>query len=117
MPAMATVEKESIAKSNRALASMVTSQTVDIAMVAIDAVLLLFLLGFINVGYRRVIHVPLNDLSNFLGELANGNGDLGVNLDNSRCDEIGEIGSTFNRFKDKIAVTIDSVVDSIFSIM
>ena len=51
----------------------------------------------------RSVTRPIIGLRNRLAEIASGDGDLTQRVDETRADEIGELGAQFNRFTDKIA--------------
>lgn len=51
----------------------------------------------------RSVTRPITGLRDRLAEIASGDGDLTQRVDETRADEIGELGAQFNRFTDKIA--------------
>jgi methyl-accepting chemotaxis protein len=52
---------------------------------------------------------PLRKLRNRLAEVASGNGDLTTRLDDGRSDEFGDVASSFNKFVEQLAGTVDSI--------
>ncbi|QQR99374.1 MAG: methyl-accepting chemotaxis protein [Austwickia sp.] len=71
-------------------------------------VILLALLGLIVAGIlvwllARSMTRPIVDLRGRMAEIASGDGDLTQRVDESRSDEVGQLGREFNRFTAKIA--------------
>ncbi len=60
---------------------------------------------FIGTGIGR----PVRRLRDSLAEIADGDGDLTKRVDDSRRDELGELGAAFNRFAESIAGTVREV--------
>ncbi len=60
----------------------------------------------------RSITKPINNLNARLYEVAHGDGDLRMRLDDSANDETGEAASSFNQFMDKLSHIIGGVSES-----
>ena len=61
----------------------------------------------------RLIARPMSELAARLEDIAEGEGDLTVQLDDSRSDEIGRTSLAFNKFTGRIRSTIAQVQDAI----
>ncbi|MCO4797619.1 MAG: methyl-accepting chemotaxis protein [Colwelliaceae bacterium] len=78
-----------------------------------------FIMGFITIALLFGTAVPIisgikSSLSNVvasLSDLADGEGDLTVRLEAKNQDEVGELVLCFNRFIEKLQITIKQVVD------
>lgn len=57
----------------------------------------------------RAITLPLKDTLDALNDIAEGNGDLSVRLDNSSKNELGQVASAFNIFVTKISYLVEQV--------
>lgn len=78
--------------------------------VAIFGTLLgLVLLAAIATVLSRSVVRPIRQLSDRLEDLAEGEGDLTVRMDDSRPDELGVLSGNFNRFVSKVADTIREI--------
>ncbi|MDH5659484.1 MAG: methyl-accepting chemotaxis protein, partial [Gammaproteobacteria bacterium] len=60
----------------------------------------------------RLISKPLKNVACNMNEISSGEGDLSVRLEVKTNDEIGEIASGFNRFVEKIQLTIAKVSET-----
>jgi methyl-accepting chemotaxis protein len=60
--------------------------------------LILVASGFTVLFLRRMLTTPLNKLIERLQDIAQGEGDLTMRVDQSRTDELGEVGKWFNMF-------------------
>jgi methyl-accepting chemotaxis protein len=69
---------------------------------------LLLIAGATFVVARRAV-APLDALRSRMEEIADGDGDLTARVDESRKDEIGRLGSAFNRFVVKVADTVSGI--------
>lgn len=67
-----------------------------------------FLLSF-HFFLKNTVISRLNRVNERLGEIAEGDGDLTVRIDEVSGDEIGELSSSFNRFVDKIRNVIADI--------
>ena len=63
----------------------------------------------VAVYFPRIIARPVNELSRVLDELADGRGDLSKRMPNVGGDEIGRLGSSFNRFLTGMQQMIGSI--------
>ncbi|MCW2599929.1 MAG: methyl-accepting chemotaxis sensory transducer [Frankiales bacterium] len=72
----------------------------------------LLLLGVIAWAITRSVTRPVKTLTLRLQEMADGDGDLTQRVDENRRDEFGPLGANFNRFVDKIAGTIRSIMEN-----
>lgn len=116
MPALVNADNQSKAISRAAIASMDSKQSLEVILIAADTILILVLLGGLLMVLERTILKPLSLLSNALRDLASGDGDLRVRLDESGQDEISMIAKHFNKFKDKIAAMINSLAASVSTV-
>ncbi len=55
---------------------------------------------------------PLLRLRDRMAQIADGEGDLTVRVDDTGQDEVGQLGAAFNRFVDKVATTVRGVTAS-----
>ena len=81
------------------------------ARVVIASVVLiaLIVLSFFLYGVIQSITTPLSRLTSRLRDIAEGEGDLTQRVDQTRQDEIGEVGRWFNQFVAKMEAVISSV--------
>lgn len=77
------------------------------------AILIVLALLALGIYLRRVVFRPLLRLRDVLADIARGNGDLTVRLDDSRPDEIGELAAGFNEFLVKLKAMVASLAASI----
>lgn len=87
--------------------SATSSRTAILAGVLVAAVLVVLLALLL----ARSILRPLSGLTGRLAEIADGEGDLTQRVDESRRDEFGILGATFNRFLAKLAGIIAQIGD------
>jgi methyl-accepting chemotaxis protein len=78
------------------------------------AIGLMVLVGLLVAGAAwyvslRVVAHPIRRVAERLQEIADGDGDLTVELDENRSDEIGDLGRAFNRFTRKIRGVVSEV--------
>lgn len=116
MPALVSANKISTSLADSSISSMSSKQSLSVILELLQAIIVASLLGLLYIGFRKAILKPLTTLSQTLENLSSGEGDLSTSLDESRNDEIGEIGRHFNSFRDKIASIIINVSSSIGSI-
>ena len=106
MADMAGNESSLLSVRAAASASAATSSRVAVlAGVGIAALLVLLLAWLLT----RSILRPLNALTGRLKEIADGEGDLTARVDETRRDEFGVLGATFNRFVAKLAGVIAQI--------
>ncbi|MFC7529628.1 methyl-accepting chemotaxis protein [Actinoplanes sp. GCM10030250] len=84
-----------------------TSRTVIIGGILLAALLVLFLAWRL----ARSILLPLSTLTGRMAEIADGEGDLTSRVDESRKDEFGTLGATFNRFVVKLGGIVGQIGD------
>jgi methyl-accepting chemotaxis protein len=84
-----------------------TSRALIIGGVLLAAALVVLLAWLL----ARSILRPLSALTRRLEEIADGEGDLTRRVDESRRDEFGVLGATFNRFVAKLAVIVAQIGD------
>lgn len=70
--------------------------------------LILLVLYFV---FRASIAKPMGALSQALQNIAEGEGDLTQRLDESRQDEVGAVGHSFNRFIEKIQLLVNELAE------
>ncbi len=70
------------------------------------------LIVVIAVLLSRSIVRPIRDLTGRLAELADGDGDLTVRINQDRHDELGDLAANFNRFVGKVAETIREIAST-----
>ena len=116
MPALVDANNESIALASAAITQMVNRQTSEVTLVVGGILLTVLLLVALMFGFKKAVSNPLSELSNALRELASGDGDLRVRLDDSGKDEVGVIAGHFNTFKDKISDMINSLANSVSTV-
>ncbi len=78
---------------------------VTVAISIVLALLIPFIIG-------RSVTKPVNQLTERLREVAHGDGDLTLRLDDSAKDETGEAARSFNQFMEKLSGTIKHVSQS-----
>jgi len=81
------------------------SNTITISLI----VLLVVLLGCLVFIFNRVVLSPLNNLSSAFQNIAEGEGDLSLRLDESRQDEISLVAKWFNIFIAKLQGVISDI--------
>ncbi|MCO8273948.1 methyl-accepting chemotaxis protein [Actinoplanes sp. TRM 88003] len=103
-------EAESSLLAVRAASTERTADTSRIAVIAgvLLAALLVMLLAWL---LGRSILRPLNALTGRMSEIADGDGDLTHRVDESRRDEFGVLGATFNRFVVKLSGIVAQIGD------
>jgi len=72
---------------------------------ALVVAIILFFAIVISISMFRT----LGDATSFMTKIATGNGDLTIRMDDSRNDEIGQLGHGFNGFVDKMRVIISDL--------
>lgn len=77
------------------------SQALMVGLIII-ALFIVLVLGWLYVS----VIPPLNSLNKTMDDIAQGDGDIGVRLDESRGDELGRLAIAFNRFVSKLEATI-----------
>jgi len=82
--------------------------------VGIGVVLGLLALG---VMFARVVLIPLGRLSSRMNNIATGDGDLTARVDESRSDEIGDLGRAFNIFIGRIQGVMVAFSQSIVALL
>lgn len=85
--------------------------TLEISLVLTCSLSLLCTL-VLTLLFIRSVTAPINQVVKRLDEIAQGDGDLTVALDENRQDEFGELARAFNRFVSKIRMTLIDVVSS-----
>jgi two-component system sensor histidine kinase YesM len=80
------------------------SMTITTLLICILSILLALFVG-ITISYR--ITVPVNNLISFMNEVEGGNLDLEYNID--RKDEIGKLANYFNRMIKRLKVSINEI--------
>ena len=75
------------------------------AAILIDAVLFVAIL----LSVRGIVIVPIRKVTSGMDDLAEGEGDLTLRLDDRRHDEIGQLAGSFNRFLAKLANMIKDI--------
>ncbi|WP_432545642.1 methyl-accepting chemotaxis protein [Kineococcus sp. SYSU DK004] len=104
--AMAAEEEALLAeRTERSDAAGTTAKTVALAGSGVG----LALLAVICLLLTRAVVRPVRQLAGRLAELADGDGDLTVRMDESRTDEIGALSAAFNRFVAKVADTVRDI--------
>ena len=81
------------------------TKTVVVLGFLIGVVLLLGIAWLLS----RAIVAPLQAMTDRMGQIADGDGDLTQRVDDSRPDELGALGRNFNRLMEKIATTIREI--------
>ena len=78
---------------------------------AMTTVLIICLLALAGAGLHARLHVikVLRNVAGRMREVADGDGDLSLRLQESSRDELGDIARSFNRFASKIADIVDAV--------
>lgn len=79
------------------------------AQVVIMVILLVATITFL---LKQIVIRPLDEVSNALSDISQGEGDLTRRLTAQRQDEIGSVANHFNNFVDKIQVLVQQVVGS-----
>ncbi|WP_323017475.1 methyl-accepting chemotaxis protein [Castellaniella sp.] len=72
-------------------------------------VLMILLAAAVLATLTRVLLRRLGSLKDALQDIASGEGDLTLRLDQSGHDELSQVGASFNQFVDKIAGTLRSI--------
>jgi methyl-accepting chemotaxis protein len=90
------------------LADANTTRTVSI-LLACAAVLIAGIVAFL---LARAIVRPIERIRDRMAEIADGDGDLTQRVPIGRDDEAGQLAGAFNRFVDKVAVTIRGIAGS-----
>ncbi|MGO1296159.1 MAG: methyl-accepting chemotaxis protein [Vibrio sp.] len=70
---------------------------------------LVFIFILMAIFVARAITSQINNVTQVLQQISQGQGDLTVKLDASSKDEVGELSTAFNRFVDKLATLIREV--------
>ena len=78
----------------------------------IELVVGLVIAAFIAIAIPPLIINPLKRLNSHLDDIADGEGDLTVRLDENSSDELGQLSVAFNRFVDKIHNLVSQAVDA-----
>ncbi|MEP3350791.1 MAG: methyl-accepting chemotaxis protein [Marinomonas sp.] len=77
-----------------------------IYMISVGLVISVIVSILLGVVIGRMITKPINELKDQLEEVSNGNGDLTVRLNKTGKDEIASVSRSFDRFVEKLAVTM-----------
>ena len=81
-----------------------------IVVIAVSVVISITVVGW---AVSRLVSRPIAAVSARMDEIAHGDGDLTVTLDEGRRDEIGELARAFNQFVEKIRVSVMRISGSI----
>ncbi len=76
---------------------------------AVAGLVIAVLGGLIALSVGRRLTAPLEHLRDRMAEIADGEGDLTQRMDERRADEVGQLSTAFNRFVDKVAVTVRDI--------
>ncbi|WP_160874075.1 methyl-accepting chemotaxis protein [Nocardioides flavescens] len=95
-----------VAAPESAVTAAVRSLTRTTILLGVLAVLVCGLLTWL-IGSR--LSRPVRELRDSLRDVADGDGDLTRRVDESRRDELGELGAAFNRFVDTVAGTVAQI--------
>ncbi|HYY11750.1 MAG TPA: methyl-accepting chemotaxis protein [Kineosporiaceae bacterium] len=81
-------------------------------LTAVLALVALLLAGGVAVVLARRMVRPVEQLRDRMAEIADGDGDLTVRMDESRQDELGQLAGAFNRFVARVADTVRAISGS-----
>ncbi len=87
-----------------------------IYMITVSLFVSILLSIFLGMLIGRTITKPITELKNQLEEVSNGDGDLTVRLNKTGKDEIASVSRSFDRFVEKLAVTMLQVGTSSVSL-
>jgi len=90
---------------DKAYASLTSFRTSALIVTAVAVIFILVPLGMLI----RVLMRPLTDMGRAMANIAEGEGDLTRRLDVQSRDEFGELATSFNRFVERIHVSIREV--------
>ena len=99
------------ADADATVASAASSGSRSQTLISVGALVALALAALLAKVITGSITGPLDRLRERLAEIADGDGDLTQRLDESRRDELGQVGAAFNRFVAKIAAAIRQIAD------
>jgi methyl-accepting chemotaxis protein len=80
-------------------------------MIGVSVVAFLFAFGMATLVVRSIVG-PLADLRDRLRDIADGDGDLTQRVDDHRRDELGAVGTAFNRFAGQVQGIVRQVQDA-----
>jgi methyl-accepting chemotaxis protein len=106
-------EAGQLAARTASTASAAETSRGAIAIGVLLAALLVVILAWL---VARSILRPLSALTRRMAEIADGEGDLTKRVDESRKDEFGTLGATFNRFVEKLAGIVRQIGDQATSL-
>ncbi|GGQ24185.1 methyl-accepting chemotaxis protein [Shewanella litoralis] len=101
--------EESIAKFRDEKTERMNNKTVMFLLMALG---LTGITAFVVVWMAHKLVVPIQNMANSLNDIAKGEGDLTKRLDVTSEDEIGQLGSAFNLFVDKLQTIIGDVASA-----
>ena len=82
------------------------------AAVATVLIMNLAIFAAVFISVRSVVIKPINLVAAGLNDIADGEGNLTMKLDDSQSDEIGKLASGFNRFLEKLALMIKDISEN-----
>ena len=107
------IEAASSSAIERELASAASAaSSSSITLFGVLAVGLLLALSFYWLSLQSIA-TPIRRLAERLQDIAEGDGDLTVSLDEDRHDELGRVSRSFNQFTGKIRHTIEQVQNAV----
>jgi len=101
-----------------ALPKVLVDQTINkaqssmIQQILIIAVINLLVIFILIIVLRKTVSIPLKELKDKAANLASGDGDLTQYMDIKSGDEVGQTSEEFNRFIDKVRVTVSEAKTS-----
>ncbi|GGP66300.1 chemotaxis protein [Shewanella algicola] len=98
--------EQSIAKFHDEKAERMNTKALMFLMMALG---LTGITAFVVIIMAHKLVVPIQNMANSLNDIAKGEGDLTKRLDVASEDEIGQLGSAFNLFVDKLQTIIGDV--------
>jgi methyl-accepting chemotaxis protein len=108
---------DALTKLEQDRSTAAVQQTKSRASTGVSSLVVLMIFGLLllivaTYGIIRSILHPLNKLDAALADIAEGEGDLTVRLDDSASDELGSVAHGFNLFVEKIRGAIAAIGDS-----
>ncbi|MDD1782285.1 methyl-accepting chemotaxis protein [Enterovibrio sp. ZSDZ35] len=107
------VLEKAIAKASEQVSHEIQSSTLFVERIILGGTLAAVLLAVLgSVALARMLLKPLREMGTALENIASGDGDLTQRLNVYSQDEVGQLGTSFNLFVEKIQKSIQEVVDA-----
>jgi methyl-accepting chemotaxis protein len=114
---LTTAQTQAAKFENEALASLQAKQSTMETIAVLVGILLVLSLAALAFAFWRTVLVPLLSLKERMRDIAEGEGDLTARVDESRSDELGDLGRAFNIFIGRIQRLMTAFSESVIALL